>query len=148
MRQQPYGRFPSNRRQTIVNECTHTPGDGGGTVETPNGPHKRLWGAVSWDSESYEPRTSGYTFTPEQIKSLPNHDYKATIDFYTKATGTSENTGWWMIAIPYTYGTATTMKTGGFDYTFQFSDIDIDGVSYRVYFLAYPVWSSLSVLVE
>jgi hypothetical protein len=142
---QAYGRFPSKRPKP----CNHDSGNGGGTVDVQEGPYKRIWGPVSWDSESYEPRLSGYTFTPEQIKALPHSDNKATVSFYTKATGTTKDgNSWWMIAIPHTYGTASMMAVGGFNYTFQSSDLQIDNIPYRVYFLAYPIYSSLSVLVE
>jgi hypothetical protein len=147
MKPRAYGVFPS-RRARITQDCTHGDGDGTTPPEVPDGDFRRYWGAIAWGSDDYDPRHSGYTFTPEQIKALPFHDYKSTVSFYTKTTGTNENTGWWILAIPREYGVVSMMAVGGFNYTYQFTDMEIDGVSYRVYFLAYPVWSSMSVLVK
>lgn len=103
---------------------------------------------MATDGDEYGHRTTAPPIIdPNEIKNLPNHDNRATIELKIKASQTSRESGkmWWVYACPKSYGTATLLRAGGFDYTLFSQDMDIDGVEYRVYWLVYPLYSSLSV---
>ena len=128
MKTRPYGVFPSKRQ----NKCDHDP-----EPEPEDGPYKRYFGACA-----------NVPTDAEGIRLLQGMDCKATGVLKVSSSGTNSGTPYYAFACPVEYGTIKTMKLGGLDSDYDSSDIEVDGVAYRVVSTPYKQFSPISVAVE